>query len=136
MGSGKLEEALIQANEVSRLRHNSSGYAYNMACLLSCLHKDESIQWSEYAVRSSGYNNIAFAKKDPDLAWMRRTEAARFEAVTQVAFEWRIDWGLFSDDIVVTNKSPFAITNVKFTPTVKSTGYPDWQQTVFRARLR
>jgi hypothetical protein len=78
-----------------------------------------------------GFNQIAFARKDPDLAWMRETEATRFAAVTQVNFEWTFHWGVLflSDDIVLTNKSPFAITNVKVTPRVKFTSDPDWEQT-------
>jgi len=129
MASGKLEEALAQAEEVVDLRRNTTRYAVNMASLLSYLHKTESIGWFEHAVRDLGYNSIAFSRKNPDLAWMRETESVRFEAVTDVKFKSKIAWGLFSDDIAVTNNSAFTITNVKVTARITSSGYDDWMQT-------
>jgi hypothetical protein len=130
--SGQLEDALNQLNGVMHVRKNTIAYAYIMAKLYSCLRQKEAIEWFEHAVQNLGYDGINFARSDPDLAWMRRTQAARFNSLTEVKYEWRIDWGLLSDDIVFTNKSPFAITNVEFTPLVESTGYFDWTRT-FRA---
>jgi hypothetical protein len=129
MATGSLDTSLEQAREVHPLRSDSLIYSYNMARLSSCLHRDDAIDHYEHAVRALGFNLIGAAHQDPNLAWMREHDAARYAAITCVSFEWRIIWGILTDDIVLTNKSQFKIENIVLEVDISSAGHKNWKET-------
>jgi hypothetical protein len=92
----------------------------------------KSLQWLKRAI-ALGYSNIAGVKRDPDLVFLQRETPTEFAGCTQVKFKWQMVYGFFNDDIVLTNDSAFALTNVAFdvrlqqdsqtwTPTLKADG--------------
>jgi hypothetical protein len=125
MQSGHLNEALRQARLVEPLRRNTLRFAYNFARLLSCTGEhDASFAYFEHAVRNLGYNAILQAKRDPDLRAMRSAHKREFDNLTAVRWGWRINYGAwgFNDDILITNNSAFALTNVTFDGKFTSSG--------------
>jgi len=125
MASGDLKEALNQANPIATLRQNSASFSYNMACLESDLgDTDTAFKWFDYTVRTLGYNNIVQAKIDPDLEAMRTEQQSRFDDLTSVKWTCGIGFGIFNDDVIVTNYSVFSLTHVVFNGTVTSHGSP------------
>lgn len=131
--SGHLWEALEQASDVANRFQRDREFVYNHACLLALNGRTfESFQKLKHAIEQCGYADISHARTDPDLAAVRSTLAWPFNDLTRVKFEWSIDWGMFSDDICLTNSSPFPLTDVSFQAVVCSKGYSDWTQT-FRA---
>jgi len=120
--TGDVKAAIDAATTIQELRADSADFSYTFACLLSIDGQpDFAYAWFENAVRR-GYHDIAFAKKDPDLALLRRVKGDAFRELTRVKFEWSINWGIFNDDIVLVNRSPFAITNVVFRARIESGG--------------
>jgi hypothetical protein len=118
---GRIQEAIQQAAEVYPQRHATPSYAYNLACLNSISgNTDLAFQWLEYAIKGCGWNSIPQAKKDPDLATVRAAKREAFAQLTTPTCNWEIKFGLLMDDVVITNTSPFAITNVVLDVRVES----------------
>jgi tetratricopeptide (TPR) repeat protein len=114
MANNELDEALKLVNAVLDLRKESMSFAYGYACLLSRTGSaDLSLTWFNYAI-AKGYNDIAHAKRDPNLAFLRQVKAEQFADATAVKWNWNIVYGFFNDDITLTNNSAFTITNVTF----------------------
>jgi len=76
--------------------------------------------WFSYAVKTLGYNNIAGVKADPDLAVMRGAYRKEFDDLIAVKTSWHLNWGLFADEITLTNNSAFPISNVVLTVQITS----------------
>jgi hypothetical protein len=89
---------------------------------------DEALGWLELAIKN-GWTDIRHARSDPDLARLRDEKTSPFNALTAVRFDWSIDWGVLSDDIVLINRSKFTLTNVTASVTVTSSGSADWSET-------
>ncbi|MEI7776474.1 MAG: hypothetical protein WCK17_17060 [Verrucomicrobiota bacterium] len=123
MQSGHLEKALEQARSVEALRGKTIRFALNYSMLLSASGDTEmSYKWFEYTVRGLGYNNIALAKTDPDLAAMRKAKRTAFDDLTAFRVAYWIDWGVLNDDVSVRNDSAFPITNVVYRAHITSNG--------------
>jgi hypothetical protein len=133
--SGDFNKALEQANAVKSLRGQTQHFAYNMACLLSVLQKaDNSFEWFASAVRNLGYNGISHAKRDPDLAFMRKAKEKEFNDLVEVRFSWAINYGVFKDDIILKNESAFPITDVVLSVNIKSKGH-EWNPVLKALRI-
>lgn len=112
--NGDFEKALGVAAEVEELRKEDLLYAYLMAGLMNHLGRtDESFTWFEHAVRKLGYNDFKEVEKDENLRAMRKANRDKYDALAEVKIALKISFGFFNDDIVITNKSAFPITNVK-----------------------
>jgi hypothetical protein len=111
--SGKLPEAMAQAEKITALRRDSAQFAYNYACLECRLsHSRSAAEWFKHAVEDLGYNSISTAKADPDLELMRNEQGSEFTRLTSVKADWDVKFGVFNDDIILTNRSCFPISNV------------------------
>jgi len=123
MASGNLDDAIKQVIEIQKLRQNTIRYAMNCARLCNAAGQtDNSFAWFQYAVKNLGYNNVGQARTDPDLAAMRQAKAQDFEKLMACTSTWRIEWGVFNDDITLTNTSAYAITNVVLNCHIESHG--------------
>ncbi len=119
--AGLHEEALNMANRVRKLTRTPE-YAYNYACLLSLDGQTKlALEWHEFAFKL-GDSNVAWAKQDPELKRVGEDQAEAFARITEVKWEWRINYGIFNDDIVLTNKSVFPLTNITVVPTIMKNG--------------
>jgi hypothetical protein len=114
-------EALATASKAQKLYRNP-GFAYDYACLMSLDGQTKlALEWLEFSFKLGG-SNVAWAKQDPELAKVRTQQAEGFTRLTQVKWGWTIKYGVFNDDIVLENNSPFPLTNVTLTPTIKKNG--------------
>jgi len=116
LSDGQVEEAGNQASKITDLHKENSLFQYRCACIVSRLGKYESALAFLRRSFELGYSEIADVKKDPDLAALRRNSRKEFDDLVAVKFEWKIEYGIFNDDLVVWNTSAFPITNVKLTP--------------------
>jgi hypothetical protein len=130
--SGRFSDAKQLIAQIVPLRQKDPWFAYNCACVLSVTEIDPSVafRWLESLVKSGTFTDIGTMRKDPDLIRVRIGLREKFDDLVRVKFEWSVSWGLFSDDIVLTNLSPFPITSVALTPKITSTGYQPWTQTL------
>ena len=114
---GEHQQALATMNEVEPLRRGDPEFAYNFACILSLTNRlDLALVWLKHSF-ALGWCDIAHVRADPDLTNLGRARAKQFTDLTKVRFGWGINWGVLNDDIVLANKSAFAITNVTLTCT-------------------
>ena len=131
--AGRHGEALNAASAATRL-HGTPGFAYDYTCLLSLDGQTRlALDWLRFAM-ARGYGNVQWARQDPDLERLRREQASGFADLTQVKFRWQIVWGVFNDDIRVTNDSAFALTNVTLSPDIRQ-GARTWNPPLRVARL-
>lgn len=108
----ELEESKRMIEQLVPVLRGDSEFCYLAACLQCRLGDlDGSLQLLRHAA-TLGPVDLSFAKRDPRLAELRRQRAEEFTEATEVRWTWRIVYGIFNDDIVVTNKSTFALTKV------------------------
>jgi hypothetical protein len=114
-------DALAIATKAEKLRRNP-GFAYNYSCLLSMSGQTRTaLEWLESSFKL-GNSGVSWAKQDPELAQLRRDHTDEFTRATEVKWEWKIVYGFFNDDIVLTNNSLFPLTDITLTPTIKKNG--------------
>lgn len=135
--AGRFPEARKQANDVFSLRQGDSAFLFHYASLCSVSGSPNKNTFSNIRAALSYGNSISdidssewitlqTIKTSPNLAALREEFATEFDDLVKTKYEWFIDWGLFSDDIRLVNKSAFPITDVKFDVTVKSTRDGSW----------
>jgi hypothetical protein len=112
MNVAELSEADQIASKVYDRRKSSPEFCYNHACLMSRTGDTRRSLESLAAAIRQGFNDIAEARRDPKLAGLRKGMAKAFDELTAVKAMWNIVWGVFNDDITLTNNSAFALTNV------------------------
>jgi hypothetical protein len=102
-----------------------------MAVLLSHANQhDSAMQWLAYALAASPDDIIGEVRTHPALAALRKAKPSAFIDLSTVKYEWNVAWGILNDDIVLTNKSAFPMTNIVFRPTINNAGK------VFTAQLK
>lgn len=107
----ELDEAVELGNEIAD-EAASPEYCYLMACLGSAAGQAKNgLTWLEQAI-DLGYSDVVAARTDPLLAGLRASEPQAFRTLTEARWTWSIKWGVFNDDLNVTNTSRFALTNV------------------------
>lgn len=121
--SGHLSEALEQARAVESVRNKDLRFAYNYSTILSCTgDTQKSFEWLNYAIRGLGYSNIKQAIQDPDLETMRKSKKAEFDDLVAIKIAWKLNYGIFNDDVLLTNLSAFPLTNVVLSGRLSSQG--------------
>ena len=72
-----------------------------------------------------GWYDVAHANNDPDLDNLRAQRPKEYAALTEVKWAWRINYGVFNDDIILTNNSAFALTDVELQVNIQN-GQQQW----------
>lgn len=99
------------AHDVFTLRKNSADVAYYCARSMTRLGQTrEAIKYLTAAI-SEGYSDIAGINNDPDFEGLRGEPD--FKTLVEVKWEPETIQGIFADDLRVTNRSTFPITNVE-----------------------
>jgi len=112
MSDNQLAEAYKYANMVVDKFKNDTHFAYNYACLMSRTKNAQSaLDWLDHAIRI-GFWDIAWVRIDPDLQYLRVAKQKEYSKITTPSWEWYVTDDWIWDDIIVTNKSVFPLTNV------------------------
>jgi hypothetical protein len=120
--AGRPSEGLDQAKAIHAIR-NDSVYAYVMTALLAKVGShDESLKWFEYLLSVCPPEMITVYRTDPALAALKGAHREACDDLLRVKFEWNVQWGTLNDDIVLTNRSAFPLTNVVFNPRIENAG--------------
>lgn len=67
-----------------------------------------------------GLNKIAEARASPDLENLRNAHADQVRSLLAVKFGWSVKYGMFNDDITITNQSTFPLTQLVFRPVISN----------------
>jgi len=78
---------------------------------------DNGMTWLEKSIKA-GYNDFKDLATDRDLYLLHKAYPARWKTATTPVWAWDIVWGIFQDDITITNRSPFPLTNVTLRPAI------------------
>ncbi len=113
---GRYDEAANQATTAYNLDKqwgDDAGFCYRYAKLMCLTGRMNMVaDWLKQAYRA-GYHDISSFRADPDMSGFRNAEPRQFEQLTAPKWGWEIKFGVFMDDVVVTNNSPFDLTNVQ-----------------------
>ena len=122
---GHYKEALAQALAVQERRGKTADFTFNLAALQSLSGKQENactslgLLFGKYA-----YPDIIKIKKDPDFQPLRDANPKPYAALVRphcmlgISLGWKtgrtltLGMGFGTDDVIVTNKSPFPLTHV------------------------
>ena len=110
--AGRFGEALDAANVAREQWQHDAGFCYRYAKLCSLTNSlDQAGDWLAYAYEQ-GLRDVPFVRSDPDLDAFRTGRPERYAELTTVKASYSFNWGVFNDDIIVKNESPFELTNV------------------------
>jgi hypothetical protein len=111
--AGQFKEALGEALAVRERFAEDANFQYLVAQLTSLGGAAEhTAGWIEAAYRL-GFTDVARLRADPDLSVFRRDWSDKYAALTTVDTSFQVLMDVMLDDVVVTNASPFALTNVR-----------------------
>jgi hypothetical protein len=120
MTSGLVDNVYALATEVAPLRGRTFRYHYNMAVLNTYRGDDNAaLEHLDATVRIPGCE-IKPLWTDLDLAPLRTRQKQRFENILKVNWKSEVVFGVLLDDVVLHNKSPFALTNVVYQTNIRS----------------
>jgi hypothetical protein len=134
---GNLEEAIkcAEAADLKPLFQKDWSFCLKMAQLKSLVDKpDDSLKWLTILVERFQYNDVYGLYSDADLKALRTAKPEEFDALLNVKTFWDIDFGWANDDILLTNKSRFPITEVLFKPRITS-GANEWNLNLQAKRI-
>lgn len=115
----RFDEAIVAANHAIESWKTDPFFCYRYARLMSLTNRHEAAgRWLEKAY-DAGFDDISFVRGDPDLAGFRQAKPSQYKELTTLRFSFDFNWGRFNDDVVVSNDSPFKLTNVRFQMFVK-----------------
>ena len=111
--SHRFTEAVAAANAARKTWDQDAGFRYRYARLMSLTNQlDAAGNWLASAYLA-GISTVEFVRADPDLQNFRVGRPERFAELTTPRLTYDVVFGVFNDDIVLTNQSAFDLTNVK-----------------------
>lgn len=118
--AGNLDEA---QEVLSMIRDHvclNPDYHYLLARLCSVNDEaDKALDHLKEAVEK-GLTKVAEARKSPDLEILRNAYGDQVTSLLAVKFGWDVKYGMFNDDITLTNQSTFPLTNVVLRPVISN----------------
>jgi len=111
--SHRYTDAIAAANIARRNWEHDANFQYRYAKLMSLTNQlDLAGDWLAASYKS-GMNDISHVRTDPDLSSFRLGRMERYNQLTTVKLTYTIDPGSLWDDVLVSNESPFDLTNVQ-----------------------
>jgi hypothetical protein len=115
---GRYWDAITTLNACVDDWRNDPFAAFRYARLNSLVNETrQAASWLKWAYQK-GYSDVQFVLKDPDLGNLRRGLPDDYRRLTEPRWSTKITWGVFNDDVVLVNESPFALTNVTLNVTI------------------
>jgi hypothetical protein len=144
--AGKLDEAMAEATAVADLRKGDPEFAFRYACLCSRMGDptNVAIGWLKVALKNGDSGDVIIGgvmmaignyvaledvKADVNLDDLRTQRPKEFAELVTPKWSWSIKFGILTDDIVMTNESPFTLTNVVLKARIES-GEKVWTPTL------
>lgn len=87
-------------------------YAVNDEAEKALAHLKEAVE--------NGLTKVAEARVSADLANLRNAYGDQVASLLAVKFGWAVKYGVFNDDITLTNQSPFPLTHVVLRPVISN----------------
>ena len=130
--AGRYLEASYSAEAAYNARHDwatDPGFCIRYAKLLVLTDRTaRATEWIEKAY-NYGYSDVNVLRQAADFESYRAQQPQQARRLTTVAWNWKINYGNFLDDVVVMNNSPFPLTNVTFHVHITK-GNEVWDKTV------
>lgn len=134
LANNDVQESITVTNEILPKLKEDGDFMYHVACVCSRASDfKNALGWLENAVATGG-TDIPWTWADPDLAALRRAEDAKFREIVRPKVTWEVSYGMFNDDVVLTNKSPFALTNLTLNIDLRQ-GDKRWQKVLKADRI-
>lgn len=102
-------------------QHDAWDSVYYAGILAAKGDLEYGMKWLEHGI-GSDYHDFKELIDDRDLYLLRKAYPDRWKAATTPQWEWNVVWGMFNDDVTLTNKSPFTLTNVSVKPAIVVNG--------------
>jgi hypothetical protein len=120
-----LDAATTALNRAPDAWRADSAFCYRYACLLSLGGRADLVGgWLSLAYKN-GFNSIGSIRNAPDFQRFKTERPDEYATLTAVNVAPRIVYGVFTDDIVVTNNSAFGLTNLRVRMTIRK-GAQTW----------
>ncbi|MBK8037760.1 MAG: hypothetical protein IPK22_11580 [Verrucomicrobiaceae bacterium] len=113
-----VEEAHTTLNSIAAMRANDPGYHYLLARLNGYQGRTTDAFESLQKALGNGFSNVAEVRKCSDLDKMRSDLPDQTEKLLALKYHWDISYGIFNDDITLTNDSAFTLTDIVLVPEV------------------
>ena len=117
---GEFSKAAETISEVIPLQQKNTHVHYVAARIQSRSGLQSEALASIKRALFAGWTDLKSLKRSPDLAPLRSAHTAEFNDLLKVKYEWYPVDGIFTDDVVLTNKSAFALTNITFRVDLKT----------------
>jgi hypothetical protein len=136
--AGRYNEAVASATTAYNLQKNwsnDSSFCYRYAKLMNLTNRLDLVpQWIVQAYRD-GFHDLQLFRTDPDMYTFRTQQPAQYKQLTTISWAWDIKYGVALDDVVVTNSSPFDLTNVEVRLHIRK-GAKLWEPLVKCAKIK
>ncbi len=118
--AGHLSEASGVLSGIKDHVSSNPDYHYLLARLSSV--NDEAEKALDHLTEAvgEGLTKVAEARKCQDLENLRKTYGDQVTSLLAVRFGWTVKYGMFNDDITLTNQSPFPLTQLVFSPIISN----------------
>jgi len=134
LANNDVHESITLSNEILPKLKRDGDFMYLYACVCSRAGDfKHALGWLENAVATDG-TDISWTWADPDLSALRRAEGLKFREIVKPKVTWEMSYGMFNDDVILTNKSPFALTSLKLNIDLRQ-GDKRWQKTLTADRI-
>lgn len=131
--SGRYQEAATAAtealNKATETWQNDANFCYRYAAILSLAGDRVDLVGSWLKQGFAKGLDVRSVRDSPDLANYRQAYPDEYKALTTVNLTYKIEFGFFNDDIIFTNQSPFKITTLDGTVTIRQ-GQTEWSPKV------
>ena len=144
LASGRVDEAVNQADEVMPIVGSQFRFMYNYAMAKSAQgDQAKAFDWFRRGVHVHGFGMIQRGHADKNIERMKSNHKMEYEILTQVNTKWAITFGTLNDDISLVNDSAFTLTNVtlhctlvqggrKWTPTLTDESIEPGEKVVWK----
>lgn len=117
-GVNLVEEAHQILSSIADMRGNDPAYHYLLARLHGFNGRNADAFDSLQKALVNGFTRIDEARTCSDFAKMRSELTSQMDKLLELRYQWDISYGIFNDDITLTNNSSFTLTDVVLNPEV------------------
>jgi len=111
--NGDTRKALSELGEIANLYKNDPDFLYAYAYIYSLAgNYDASLRFLKRALQTNEVD-LATIRTDPDLDDLRISRKTDYDKLTTPQFTFSIQYGILFSNVILTNDSPFTLTNVK-----------------------
>jgi tetratricopeptide (TPR) repeat protein len=127
--SGRYDDAVTAANgaleRAPEAWRNDPSFCFRYASMLSLDNQLDNVGgWISRAYQD-GFTRADSIRSSGDFENFRRARPDEYERLTKAKITYRVDFGIFNDDVIITNISPFTLNKLQAQVTIRK-GAQTW----------